>query len=159
MGYDSFRSGVGAADSEAPAPFGTKELEMPFAAFAAALLASIGAAPPSADALAAAAYPGARAKFEREVAGKSIRIRYRCYVTGDTLAKVAAYYEKDPRFAPARWKREPGERAFALRSDPELHVHVFPAANAELHKQCEMTLGPEDRTLLQISQSSAVAGG
>lgn len=129
---------------------------MPLAAAAAVLLAGMSAAPPATDAITAAAYPRARLLFEREVAGRSIRIRYRCYATADSLEKVAAHYGKDPRFVPASWRMEPGERAFALRSDPELHVAIFPTANAGLHKQCEVKPSPGDRTLLQISQASAL---
>ena len=123
-------------------------------ALAVALLTSLGAAPSTADDVAAAAYPGARQLLEREVEGRSIRIRFRCYATPDPLEKVAAYYEKDPRFARAEWRMEKGERAFALRSDPNLHVALFPGANAALHRQCEATPGPGDKTLLQISQAS-----
>lgn len=155
MSYDSPSMPLPKAPSRSPQPREARPLAS-LAAIVAALLASIGAAPPSADSIAGAAYPGARALFEREVAGKSIRIRFRCYATADPLEKVAAHYEKDPRFAAANWRMEPGERAFALRSDPELHVQIFPAANAELHRQCEVKPGPGDRTLLQISQASAL---
>jgi hypothetical protein len=121
---------------------------------AAALLTCLSAAPGS-DAIEAAAYPGARRLLEREVEGRTIRIRFRCYATADPIAKVVAYYAGDPRFARARFRLDPGEEAFALRRDKDLHVAVFPAANAALHRQCEAKPEAGDQTMLQISQGRA----
>ncbi len=123
-------------------------------ALAAAVLTCLVAAPGT-DAIEAAAYPGARQSLEREVEGRTIRIRFRCYATADPIAKVVAYYAGDPRFARARFRLDPGEEAFALRRDKDLHVAIFPATNAALHRQCETRPAAGEKTMLQISHGRA----
>ena len=97
------------------------------------------------------AYPGARVLVDREVTGRSMAFHWRCYATSDSLERVVAHYDANARLARAAFRLAPGEVGFAARSDPELHVAVFPAQNLPQHRQCEGPLAGEV-TVIQATQ-------
>lgn len=101
------------------------------------------------------AYPGARVLVDREVAGRSMAFHWRCYATSDSVERVVAHYDANARLARAAFRLAVGEVGFATRSDPDLHVAVFPAQNLPQHRQCEAPLAGEP-TVVQVTQGQPI---
>lgn len=101
------------------------------------------------------AYPGARLLVDREVKGRSMAFHWRCYATTDPLERAVAHYDANSRLTRAAFRLAAGEVGFAAKSDPDLHVAVFPAQNLPQHRQCEAPLAGEP-TVIQVTQGHPI---
>jgi hypothetical protein len=110
------------------------------------------AAPLTADEL---VYSGSRLLLENHVTGNELEIHWRCFASADSVEKVAAHYQKDARLEVGPWRKEEGERGFAAKADPGLHVAVFSAEVAARRPTCKAELKPGERTVVQISKGIA----
>lgn len=116
------------------------------------LLWLLHAAPLGADEL---VYPGSRQLLESHVTGNQLEIHWRCFASTDAVETVVAHYQKDARLTPGTWRKEEGEHGFAAKSDPDLHVAIFPAEASARRPTCKADLKAGERTVLQVSKGTA----